>query len=206
MSSRSVKLVEKISNQEEPEGRNAWWTEIRMEVRSHARALACNVVLGYKEEISICDDVCVLNASGTAAVIQLQNTNLDSDGYMGRINQGLMATSIDSKVEKSEENATTGQQQQAVQCSSVKPKRISESNDHELPYHLLQTNCSLCHLPYSEASVPFKVNISKCSICRRARVPDVLFTTMELPENIPVTGRGCFINGILFSYILNMYT
>lgn len=53
VSSRSVKLVERISNQEEPEGRNAWWTEIRMEVRSHARALACNVVLGYKEEISI---------------------------------------------------------------------------------------------------------------------------------------------------------
>lgn len=123
------------------------------------------------------DDVCVLNASGTAAVIQLQNTNLELDGYMGRINQGLMATSIDSdrdknqqklptnsKVEKNEENATTGQQ--PVQCNTVKPKRISESNDHELPFHLLQTNCSLCHLPYSEASVPFKVNISKCSICR----------------------------------------
>lgn len=53
VSARSVKLLERITNLEEPEGRDAWWTEIRMEVRSHARALACNVVLGYKEEISI---------------------------------------------------------------------------------------------------------------------------------------------------------
>lgn len=53
VSSKSVKLLERISNLEEPEGRDSWWTEIRMEVRSHARALACNVVIGYKEETSI---------------------------------------------------------------------------------------------------------------------------------------------------------
>ncbi|KOC62182.1 Uncharacterized protein KIAA0528 [Habropoda laboriosa] len=62
VSSRSVKLLERISNLEEPESRDAWWKEVRMEVRSHARALACNVVIGYREETSICDDVCVLNA------------------------------------------------------------------------------------------------------------------------------------------------
>lgn len=53
VSSRSVKLLERISNLEEPESRDAWWKEVRMEVRSHARALACNVVIGYKEETSI---------------------------------------------------------------------------------------------------------------------------------------------------------
>ena len=53
VSSRSVKLIERITNLEEPEGRDGWWKEIRMEVRSHARALACNVVLGYKEEVSV---------------------------------------------------------------------------------------------------------------------------------------------------------
>ncbi|GLG96185.1 Uncharacterized protein GBIM_03015, partial [Gryllus bimaculatus] len=71
VNSRSVKLLERISNLEEPESRDAWWTELRMEVRSHARALACNVVLGYEETTSICDDVCVLSAAGTAAVVAL---------------------------------------------------------------------------------------------------------------------------------------
>lgn len=53
VSSRSVKLLERISNLEEPESRDAWWTEIRLEIRSHARALACNVVIGYTEHATI---------------------------------------------------------------------------------------------------------------------------------------------------------
>ncbi|KYM95122.1 hypothetical protein ALC62_14233 [Cyphomyrmex costatus] len=146
VSSKSVKLLERISNLEEPEGRDSWWTEIRMEVRSHARALACNVVIGYKEETSICDDVCVLSASGTAAVINFHNSGQDSDGVvLNKLQQGS------------------------------------------------QLRCNLCHLPYSEGSVPFRVNVSKCAICKRAKVPDVMFTTIEVPANIPMTGRGCFI-------------
>jgi hypothetical protein len=103
VSSRSVKLLERITNLEEPETRDAWWTEIRMEVRSHARALGCNVVLGYSESTSICDDVCVLSASGTAAVINLQfstSTEPDTSGQhiVSRVhlhNKELMTTSLD---------------------------------------------------------------------------------------------------------------
>lgn len=51
---RSVKLLDRInSSSEEPETRDNWWTEIRMEVRSHARALGCTVILGYEEHTSI---------------------------------------------------------------------------------------------------------------------------------------------------------
>lgn len=53
VSARSVKLLDRINNSEEPETRDNWWTEIRMEVRSHARALGCNVILGYEEHTSI---------------------------------------------------------------------------------------------------------------------------------------------------------
>ncbi|XP_008484799.1 C2 domain-containing protein 5-like isoform X1 [Diaphorina citri] len=49
----SVKLLERMTNLEEPESRDAWWTELRLEVRSHSRALACNVVLGYSEHTAI---------------------------------------------------------------------------------------------------------------------------------------------------------
>ena len=75
----SVKLLERISNLDEPESRDAWWTEIRMEIRSHARAMGCNVVLGYSEQTSICDDVCVLSAAGTAAVICLKYISAPPD-------------------------------------------------------------------------------------------------------------------------------
>lgn len=71
VAARSVKLLERVPNPDEPEIRDSWWTELRMEIRSHARALGCNVVLGYSEETTISDDVCVLSATGTAAVINM---------------------------------------------------------------------------------------------------------------------------------------
>lgn len=50
---RSVKLLERVPNPDEPETRDFWWRELRMEIRSHARALGCNIVLGYTENTSI---------------------------------------------------------------------------------------------------------------------------------------------------------
>ena len=38
---------------DEPETRDAWWTEIRTEIRSHAAAMGCHAVVGYKETTSI---------------------------------------------------------------------------------------------------------------------------------------------------------
>nr|CAD7393678.1 unnamed protein product [Timema cristinae] len=199
VSSRSVKLLERITNLEEPETRDAWWTEIRMEVRSHARALGCNVVLGYSEHTSICDDVCVLSASGTAAVI-----NLDADGVTGSgqhhtrattqhlHNRGeLMTTSLD-RTEFSDTNGKNTPQKNdhsaATVVNATKPKSSPrESVEAEV------STCSLCHIPYNEASVPFRVTMLKCAICRRGKVPDVLFTTIELPEGIPMTGTGCLL-------------
>ncbi|XP_059058708.1 uncharacterized protein LOC131852097 [Achroia grisella] len=67
---RSVKLADGG----ESAARAAWWAELRTELRAHARALRCNAVLAYSDAAAICEDVCVLSASGTAAVI-----NLDCD-------------------------------------------------------------------------------------------------------------------------------
>ena len=53
VSARSVKLLDRIHHPEESETRDAWWTEVRTEVRSHCKALACNVVLGYEEATTI---------------------------------------------------------------------------------------------------------------------------------------------------------
>lgn len=49
---------------DEPETRDAWWTELRTEIRSHARAMGCHAVIGYEEQTTICDEVIVLSASG----------------------------------------------------------------------------------------------------------------------------------------------
>lgn len=38
---------------DEPETRDAWWEEIRQEIKSHAKALGCHAVVGYSESTSI---------------------------------------------------------------------------------------------------------------------------------------------------------
>jgi len=153
----------------------------------------------------------VLSASGTAAVINLHNSGQDSDGVVLnklqhlQLQQGASAVTVDSDREKSQQKtavtksekidsdmpvATHSERQNAKTC-----RHSSESNDHESSQS--QLRCNLCHLPYSENSVPFRVNVSKCAICKRAKVPDIMFTTIEVPANIPITGRGCFIQAIV---------
>ncbi|CAL7940056.1 unnamed protein product [Xylocopa violacea] len=199
VSSRSVKLLERISNLEEPESRDAWWKEVRMEVRSHARALACNVVIGYREETSICDDVCVLNAYGTAAVINLHSSTQDVDNvFIGKGQSGSGGNAGETERDKAQqksapikvEKSDTDIPVPTMTTQTGKVRHMSESKDHEVQF---QSKCSFCHLPYNESSVPFRVNVSKCTICKRARVPDIMFTTIELPEYLPTTGRGCII-------------
>ena len=54
---------------DEPKTRDLWWTEIRTEMRSHMRALDCNCVVGYSERTTIKDELIVLSAIGTAAIL-----------------------------------------------------------------------------------------------------------------------------------------
>ncbi|XP_051952872.1 C2 domain-containing protein 5 isoform X8 [Xyrauchen texanus] len=149
VSARSVKLLDRIHNPDEPETRDAWWEEIRQEIKSHAKALGCHAVLGYSESTSICEEVCILSASGTAAILGsrfVQDGPLDTDYRF-------------------EEVAPPG--------------------------------CGFCHIPYDELNIPFPAQLTYCYYCRRFKVPDVLFTTIDLPTEANVTGKGCLIQARL---------
>lgn len=112
--------------------------------------------------------------------------DLDRDKNQQRL------TKIDSDITNLTLSETRTERQ-----SGKTPRHYSESNDHEESCNQLHLKCNLCHLPYSENNVPFRINVSKCAICKRANVPDVIFTTIEVPTNIPINGRGCFINAIV---------
>uniref|UniRef100_A0A3Q2ZHU3 C2 domain-containing protein 5 n=1 Tax=Hippocampus comes TaxID=109280 RepID=A0A3Q2ZHU3_HIPCM len=143
VSARSVKLLDRIHNPDEPETRDAWWEEIRQEIKSHAKALGCHAVVGYSESTSICEEVCILSASGTAAILNPR--------YM---REGCL--------------------------------------DEPSP-----SNCGFCHIPYDEFNMPFPAQLTYCYLCRRQKVPDVLFTTIDLPSDAAVTGKGCLIQARL---------
>ncbi|XP_056655376.1 C2 domain-containing protein 5 isoform X45 [Monodelphis domestica] len=149
---RSYKLLDWNSfNSDEPETRDAWWAEIRQEIKSHAKALGCHAVVGYSESTSICEEVCILSASGTAAVL---NPRFLQDGTVeGCLEQRL------------EENLPAG--------------------------------CGFCHIPYDELNMPFPAHLTYCYSCRKQKVPDVLFTTIDLPADATVIGKGCLIQARL---------
>ncbi|XP_066210609.1 C2 domain-containing protein 5 isoform X3 [Saccopteryx leptura] len=151
VSARSVKLLDRIHNPDEPETRDAWWAEIRQEIKSHAKALGCHAVVGYSESTSICEEVCILSASGTAAVL---NPRFLQDG------------TVESCLEQ----------------------RLEEN---------LPAGCGFCHLPYDELNMPFPAHFTYCYNCRKQKVPDVLFTTIDLPTDAAVIGKGCLIQARL---------
>ena len=53
VSSKSVKLLEELDDRDESDARESWWVEIRQEVRGHAKALGCNMIVGYQEKTVI---------------------------------------------------------------------------------------------------------------------------------------------------------
>ncbi|XP_022047618.1 C2 domain-containing protein 5 isoform X13 [Acanthochromis polyacanthus] len=170
VSARSVKLLDRIHNPalgntrsyklldwnsvtaDEPETRDAWWEEIRQEIKSHAKALGCHAVVGYSESTSICEEVCILSASGTAAIL---NPRYMREG-----------------------------------CLDI------GSTDHRFE-EPSPPSCGFCHIPYDELNMPFPAQLTYCYHCRRQKVPDVLFTTIDLPSEAAVTGKGCLIQARL---------
>jgi hypothetical protein len=71
VTARSVKFLGKLASKlSDQETRDGWWSELRDEIRSHARSLCCSHVIGYTESSTIHDDVCVLSITGTAATVR----------------------------------------------------------------------------------------------------------------------------------------
>ncbi|KAF7237615.1 C2 domain-containing protein 5 [Varanus komodoensis] len=136
---------------DDPETRDAWWAEIRQEIKSHAKALGCHAVVGYSESTSICEEVCILSASGTAAVL---NPRFLQDGTM----------------------------------EVCLEQRLEEASP---------PGCGFCHIPYDELNMPFPAHLTYCCNCRKQKVPDVLFTTIDLPVDAMVVGKGCLIQARL---------
>ncbi|XP_039510396.1 C2 domain-containing protein 5 isoform X5 [Pimephales promelas] len=193
VSARSVKLLDRIHNPalgntrsyklldwnsftaDEPETRDAWWEEIRQEIKSHTKALGCHAVVGYSESTSICEEVCILSASGTAAILSsrfMQDGPLETDHRLSR--QPLVFS--------------TGSERVDGDMGSTASLGFEE---------VAPPGCEFCHIPYDELNIPFPAQLTYCCCCRRYKVPDVLFTTIDLPTEANITGKGCLIQARL---------
>ncbi|XP_062928425.1 C2 domain-containing protein 5 isoform X12 [Mobula hypostoma] len=182
VSARSVKLLDRIHNPDEPETRDAWWAEIRQEIKSHGKALGCHAVVGYSESTSICEEVCILSASGTAAVL---NPKMLQDCSM----EGCSEHRLSRQPSFFSTGSEKGEFDFFLQCQdSASLLGLDDASS---------VGCSFCHIPYDELNMPFPAHLTYCYVCRKQKVPDVLFTTIEPPLEAPITGKGCLIQARL---------
>ncbi|XP_062447729.1 C2 domain-containing protein 5 isoform X10 [Rhea pennata] len=182
VSARSVKLLDRIHNPDEPETRDAWWAEIRQEIKSHAKALGCHAVVGYSESTSICEEVCILSASGTAAVL---NPRFLQDG--------TVESCLEQRLSWQPGFFSIGSEKGEVDF-------FPQSQDSSSLLGMEETSppgCGFCHIPYDELNMPFPAHLTYCYNCRKQKVPDVLFTTIDLPVEAIVIGKGCLIQARL---------
>ena len=168
---RSVEFLGLMDNADEPEGRDAWWLKLRREVLSHAHAWGCNAVIGYEERMTVAEEVVVLSAVGTAAVIQVSR-------------DGPNSPFVDaSQVSTSFGGMPTSQSHPAVE---EKSKSTLQG---------VSSQCSTVHVP---AARPWKGLLpqreqSRCASCNLAAVPSILLCSIDIPAGLAIATPVCLI-------------
>ena len=70
--------------------------------------------------------------------------------------------------------------------------------NHVPRYILFRTRrakpCSAVHVPYSHRHAPFSnLKLVPCLLCGKKWVPEVVFSTVEPPDHLPIRGSGVFV-------------
>ncbi|KAF9413900.1 hypothetical protein BGZ94_000579 [Podila epigama] len=188
VSARSVKLIEN----DDVETRDAWWDELRDEIKSHARVLGCSHIIGYQERATINDELIVLSAVGTAANLDMTaftpgffdtNRNLSRSGSITRsyVDNPIdnLSTSIGGA--KASFQNSLKEQQWMDMLAKRKSKRKQPSA------------CRMCHIPFHRKSSPFPMSLVKCQKCKKKYVPEILLSTVEPPAELGVVGQSAFV-------------
>ncbi|KAG0065933.1 hypothetical protein BGZ89_007798 [Linnemannia elongata] len=188
VSARSVKLIEN----DDVETRDAWWNELRDEIKSHARVVGCSHIIGYQEVATINDELIVLSAVGTAANLDMtaftpgffdSGKNLSRSGSIGRsyVDNGADNLSTSVGGAKASFQNSLKEQQWMDMLAKRKSKRKQPSA------------CRMCHIPFHRKSSPFPMSLIKCQKCKKKYVPEILLSTVEPPAELGVVGQSAFV-------------
>lgn len=174
---------------------------MREEIRSHAKTLGCRHVLGYSESCVVFDDVCILSATGTAAIIKEDRTYVgfykeewkreeDSSVAGERTKDEDLETLQTPNKHKStggnpgnplrREESSTKQDgvsgNEGIKHKPRKSKKIFTMADDASGKPILP--CAICHVAYRHDTAPFaNMRLSPCGLCRGKFVPEVLLST-----------------------------
>ncbi|KAL3660495.1 hypothetical protein V7S43_014639 [Phytophthora oleae] len=198
VSARSVKYLGKLATKlADQETRDSWWLELREEIRAHAQSLQCPFVIGYTESCTIHDDVCVISASGTAAVMKnpLEErparrdvaTSYDADDDGPDVHS---ASSPMLNLPLPEISASLGRRSPSFSYTTHPPPSRTKARRTRVS----KSPCLLCHIPYSRSLAPFSnMRMVRCGVCGNKWVPEMMIASIEPPAGLVMMGKGTFI-------------
>lgn len=219
VSATSIKLIDN----DERAVREAWWAELREEIKAHARTLLCPFIIGYTETTSINEELAVLHCSGTAVCIDLSYIFNPQNSY----SHGSRFSSLDINLNRDGEIDVNGHSQAIVkspvadvmpgvdspskrEIEEIKKKRKKSYKQYPGTKNLYtyHKECQMCHISYPKKDSPFPMAISKCLYCKKHNVPEILLTTVELPTELKTVGEGRLIeaHGIPNAFNFSMPT
>lgn len=187
---------------DDQEIRDAWWIELREEIRSHARTLGCQAVIGYSEVTTIHDEIIVLSAIGTAANLSI-NTGLTGGSSFLLNNDGAFEPPEDDGDESPEDSGPPafagpsshpGNSWKAAFAHAKSPKKTHSFLHFAANNNAALKSCQSCHYPFSEeVKPPFRMEFKKCAVCNSALVPELIISTTEPPPELETVGSSFFI-------------
>ncbi|KAG7379863.1 hypothetical protein PHYPSEUDO_008051 [Phytophthora pseudosyringae] len=199
VSARSVKYLGKLATKlADQETRDSWWLELREEIRAHAQSLQCPFVIGYTESCTIHDDVCVISASGTAAVMKnpleerparrdvATSYDADDDGP-----DAHAASSPMLNLPLPELSASLARRSPSFSYMAHPPIPTRTKTRRN---RVSKSPCLLCHIPYSRSLAPFSnMRMVRCGVCGNKWVPEMMIASIEPPAGLAMMGKGTFI-------------
>ena len=206
---RSVKLHTSlpIVTANEIDIRDKWWIELRNEIRLQMKSFNCHAVLGYTETKAICDDLVVLSAMGTAALVDDKyfcNQNLQLPPSQHNPNLLNVNTSFNENLYNYDyvSNFNDFSNKTCSICHLI-PSMVSASLNQQANESSTNNSASQQQQQIQQTEVDEQyggtqiITNSTCAQCSQAQVPNVLFLTIQpLPELLTV-GKGCFIKALV---------
>ncbi|KAJ2747595.1 hypothetical protein GGI20_000420 [Coemansia sp. BCRC 34301] len=197
VSATSVKLIEN----DQSRTRELWFDDLRAEIKHHALAIGCSYIVGYTEHVTIRDEIILLVAYGTAAMLDFgaslepRGPAMEREGsgyYHDPPSVAMRATDIESPMFRPMDP------QSAPQLPPPLRRRLSQlhqrGDEAEHEHREKPLGCRMCHASHDRQSLPYPMRFFRCGYCQKKAVPEILLSTIDVPLELDVIdGESCMI-------------
>ncbi|KAJ2810889.1 hypothetical protein H4S07_002409 [Coemansia furcata] len=200
VSATSVKLIEN----DQSRTREMWFDDLRAEIKHHALAIGCSYIVGYTEQVTIRDEIILLVAYGTAAMLDFGPSpeprgpaaEREEAGYYHAHSAALRAPDAESPMFRPMDPQSVPQLPPPLRrrLSQLHQQAEGADNAAEHEHRAKPLGCRMCHASHDRQSLPYPMRFFRCGYCQKKAVPEILLTTIDIPLELDVIdGESCMI-------------